>query len=57
MASDEDLKLSDLLRYYDRNCQAALVSTSKQHMSLCLNPSLFLSLSLPGLGSPVQEDT
>lgn len=26
MASDEDLKLSDLLRYYDRNCQAALVS-------------------------------
>jgi sorting nexin-5/6/32 len=24
VASDEDLKLSDLLRYYDRNCQAAL---------------------------------
>ena len=27
VSTDEDLKLSDLLRYYDRNCQAALVST------------------------------
>jgi len=26
VASDEDLKLSDLLRYYDRDSQAALVS-------------------------------
>lgn len=26
MASDEDLKLSDLLRYYERDSQAALVS-------------------------------
>ena len=29
MASDEDLKLSDLLRYYDRDSQAAIVSASK----------------------------
>ena len=26
VASDEDLKLSDLMRYYDRDSQAALVS-------------------------------
>ena len=31
VASDEDLKLSDLLRYYERDSQAALVSHLRTH--------------------------
>lgn len=30
MASDEDLKLSDLLRYYERDSQAALVRWNEE---------------------------
>ena len=43
MASDEDLKLSDMLRYYDRNCQAALVSTN---LSCYLRITLCVMISI-----------
>lgn len=45
MSSDEDLKLSDCLRYYERDSQAALVSRCHAWRSL-----------YPTLGPAVQKN-
>ena len=51
VASDEDLKLSDLLRYYERDSQAALVRDTHTHTPIqCMYSNPTHNRKIPTMG-------